>query len=195
MALLIVGLVIFLGAHSVRIVADDWRSAQIAKVGPKVWKSSYALLSLIGFVLIAYGYGLARQSPLVLYLTPAWTRPLAAFLTLVAFVLIAAAYVSQTRIKAIVGHPMVAGVTVWAIAHLLANGTLADVMLFGSLLIWATFSYVAARRRDRAAHVNYVTGPVTSDVKAVVFGAAAWAIFTFWLHEWLIGVHPLNLTV
>ncbi len=78
MALLIVGLVIFLGAHSVRIVADDWRSAQIAKVGPKVWKSSYALLSLIGFVLIAYGYGLARQSPIVLYLTPAWTRPLAA---------------------------------------------------------------------------------------------------------------------
>lgn len=194
MALLIVGLVIFLGAHSVRIVADDWRSAQIAKVGPKVWKSSYALLSLIGFVLIAYGYGLARQSSIVMYLTPAWTRPLAGFLTLVAFVLIAAAYVSQTRIKAIVGHPMVAGVTVWAIAHLLANGALADVILFGSLLIWAIFSYAAARRRDRAAHVNYVPGPVTRDVKAVVFGAAAWALFTFWLHEWLIGVRPLNLT-
>ena len=191
MALLIVGLVIFLGAHSVRIFAYDWRTAQIAKVGPKVWRGSYALLSLIGFVLIVYGYGLARQSAIVLYLTPAWTRPLAALLTLAAFILITAAYVPQTRIKAKVGHPMVLGVKVWAIAHLLANGTLADVILFGSFLTWATFNYTAARCRDRAAHVAYVTGPVSRDVKAVVIGAITWAIFTFWLHEWLIGVRPL----
>lgn len=195
MALLIVGLVIFLGVHSVRIFADDWRTAQVATVGPKVWKGSYALLSLIGFVLIVYGYGLARQAPIVLYSPPTWTRHLAALLTLAAFILITAAYVPQTRIKAKVGHPMVLGVKVWAIAHLLANGTLADVILFGSFLIWAIFNYTAARRRDRAAHVAYVTGPISRDVKAVLIGAVTWAIFTFWLHEWLIGVRPLALAV
>ena len=88
---------------------------------------------------------------------------------------------------------MVLGVKVWAIAHLLANGTLADVILFGSFLIWAIFNYAAARRRDRATHAAYVTGPVSRDVKAVVIGAIAWAIFTFWLHQWLIGVRPLSL--
>ena len=191
MALLVVGLVVFLGVHSVRIFADDWRTGQITKVGAKVWKGSYALLSLIGFLLIVYGYALARQAPIVVYSTPAWTRYLAAVLTLAAFVLIAAAYVPQTRIKAKVGHPMVLGVKVWAIAHLPANGTLADIILFGSFLTWAIFNYTAARRRDRSAHVAYVTGPISRDVKAVVIGAITWAIFAFWLHEWLIGVRPL----
>lgn len=193
MAVLIVGLVIFLGVHSVRIFANDWRTAQIAKVGPKAWKGSYTLLSLIGLVLIVYGYGLARQAPIVLYSTPVWTRHLAALLTLAAFILITAAYVPQTRIKAKVGHPMVLGVKVWAVAHLLANGTLADVILFGSFLIWAIFNYAAARRRDRAAGVTYSIGPVSRDVKAIVIGAVAWAIFAFWLHRWLIGVQPLGL--
>ena len=95
MALLIVGLIIFLGVHSVRIVADDWRTAQIAKRGPKAWKGIYAVLSLIGFVLIVYGYGLARQTPAVLYATPAWLRHLGAVLTIPAFILIAAAYVPK----------------------------------------------------------------------------------------------------
>ena len=89
---------------------------------------------------------------------------------------------------------MVAGVKVWAFAHLLANGTLPDVILFGSFLIWAIFNYTAALRRDRAANVGYVIGPVSRDVTAVVIGAVAWAIFTFWLHEWLIGTRPLGLT-
>ena len=195
MTLLIAGLILFLSVHSVRIVADDWRTVQIAKVGPKVWKGGYALLSLIGFVLIVYGFGLARESPVVLYSTPAWTRQSAALLTLAAFILITAAYVPETRIKARVGHPMVAGVKVWAVAHLLANGTLADVILFGSFLIWAIFNYTAALRRDRAANVGYVIGPVSRDVKAVVIGAVAWAIFAFWLHQWLIGVRPLGLTI
>lgn len=195
MAVLIIGLAIFLGVHSVRIFADDWRTAQIVKVGPKVWKGGYALLSLIGLVLIVYGYGLARQSPVVLYATPAWTRHSAALLTLAAFILVTAAYVPETRIKARVGQPMVAGVKVWAFAHLLANGTLADVILFGSFLIWAIFSYIAAMRRDRAANVGYVIGPVSRDVTAVAIGAVAWAIFTFWLHEWLIGTRPLTLAI
>ncbi len=192
MAVLIVGLIIFLSVHSVRIFADDWRTAQISKVGPKVWKGGYTLLSLIGLVLIVYGYGLARQSPVVLYTTPAWTRHSAALLTLGAFVMIAAAYVPETHIKARIRHPMVAGVKVWAVAHLLANGTLADVVLFGSFLAWAILNYTAALRRDRVANVGYVVGPMSRDVTAVAIGAVAWVVFTFWLHGWLIGVRPLG---
>ena len=192
MAVLIVGLVIFLGVHSVRIVADDWRTAQISKVGPRVWKGGYTVLSLIGLVLIVYGYGLARQSPVVLYTTPAWTRHSAALLTLAAFVMIAAAYVPETRIKARIRHPMVAGVKVWAFAHLIANGTLADVVLFGSFLAWAILNYSAALRRDRAANVGYAIGPLSRDVTAVAIGVVAWVAFTFWLHRWLIGVQPLG---
>ena len=116
MTWLIAGLVIFLGVHSVRIVADDWRTAQIAKVGPKVWKGGYALLSLLGFVLIVVGYGLARQAPVVVYSPPTWLRHLAVVLTIPAFVLVSAAYVPGTRIKRAVGHPMVLGVKLWAFA-------------------------------------------------------------------------------
>jgi uncharacterized membrane protein len=188
MALLIAGLIVFLGVHSVRIFADDWRAAKIARIGPTVWKGGYALVSLIGFVLIVYGYGLARQAPEVLYTTPGWTRHLAALLTLAAFVMVAAAYVPQTRIKAMIRHPMVVGVKVWAVAHLLANGTLADVILFGSFLTWAIFNYSAALRRDHVANVVYVTGPMSRDVAAVAIGAVTWIVFTFWLHSWLIGV-------
>ncbi|MEO8185965.1 MAG: NnrU family protein [Burkholderiaceae bacterium] len=192
MALLIAGLIIFLGVHSVRIFANDWRTAQIAKIGPRVWKGGYALLSLIGFVLIVYGYGLARQTPVVLYTTPAWTRHAAALLTLVAFVMIAAAYVPETHIKARIRHPMIAGVKVWAVAHLLANGTLADVILFGSFLAWAILNYSAALRRDRAANVGYVVGRMSRDMTAVAIGAITWVVFTFWLHAWWIGVRPLG---
>ena len=191
MAVLIAGLILFLGVHSVRIFADDWRTAQIAKIGPKAWKGAYTVASLIGFALIIWGYGLARQTPIVLYTTPTWARHSAALLTLASFILITAAYVPETRIKARVGHPMVAGVKVWAFAHLLANGNLADVILFGSFLIWAIFNYSAALRRDRAANVGYVIGPMSRDVTAVAIGTVAWAVFTFWLHGWLIGVQPL----
>lgn len=192
MALLIAGLIVFLGVHSVRIFAEDWRTAQIAKIGPKVWKGGYALLSLLGFVLIVYGYGLARQAPVVLYSPPAWTRHLAALLTLPAFILVTAAYVPGTRIKRAVSHPMVLGVKVWAVAHLLANGTLADLVLFGSILVWSVFNYAAAKQRDRAAGTVYTAGPASRDVRAVVIGLAVWAVFAFWLHGVLIGVRPLG---
>ena len=192
MTLLIVGLVIFLSVHSVRIVADDWRTAQIAKRGPKAWKGIYAVLSLIGFVLIVYGYGLARQVPAVVYAPPVWLRHLGTVLTIPAFILLAAASVPGTRIKRMVGHPMVLGVKVWAVAHLLANGAVADLVLFGSILVWAGVNYAAARRRDRAAGTVYAVGPASRDVRAVVIGLAVWAVFAFWLHGILIGPRPLG---
>jgi uncharacterized membrane protein len=192
MTLLIAGLVLFLGIHSVRIFADDWRNAQFARLGEKRWKGLYSLVALIGFVLIVYGFGLARQSPVVLYTPPAWGRHVAALLVLPAFILIAAGNMRGTRMKAALGHPMVLGTKVWAFAHLLANGTLADVVLFGSFLVWAVADYASARRRDRVAGVVYPAGAWSRDALAVVVGAVAWAVFGFWLHGWLFGVRPFG---
>lgn len=192
MTTLIAGLVLFLGAHSVRIFADGWRGAQIARAGAGAWKAIYSMVSLAGFAMIVWGYGQARLAPVDLWFPPAWTRHAAALLTLPAFVLLAAAYVPGTRIKAAVGHPMVAGVKLWAFAHLLSNGRLGDVVLFGAFLAWAIADFIASRRRDRAAGTRYPAGPVSRDVLAVAIGVAAWAAFAFALHGWLIGVRPFG---
>jgi uncharacterized membrane protein len=191
MTLLIAGLLLFLGVHSVRIVAEDFRTAQIARLGENGWKGLVSLASIAGFALIVWGYGLARQQPMVLWPTPTWLRHLAAPLTLVSFVLLAAAYVPANGIKARLRHPMVLGVKAWAFAHLIANNTLADLLLFGSFLAWAVLSYRAAKARDRAAGTSVGPGIASRTVAAVVVGAAAWAAFTFWAHAALIGVRPL----
>jgi uncharacterized membrane protein len=192
MTWLILGLLIFLGSHSVRIFAEPWRGARISAMGLNAWKGVYSIVSIAGFVLIVWGYGVARGAPVIVYSPPVWTKHVAALLTIPAFILLAAAYVPGTRIKRAVGHPMVAGVKAWAFAHLLANGTLADVVLFGAFLVWAIADYIAARRRDRAAGTVYVVGPITRDVAAVVVGLLAWAAFAFWLHAALIGVRPFG---
>lgn len=192
MTLLILGLVLFLGAHSVRIVADDWRTAQIARIGEAKWKGLYALLSLAGLVLIVWGFGQARLDPVVVWSPPAWTRHAASLLVLPAFVLIVAGNLRGTRMKAAVGHPMVLGTKIWALAHLLANGTLADIVLFGSFLVWAIVDYASSRRRDRVAGTVYPLGSWSRDALAVVIGIVAWVVFGFWLHGPLIGVRPFG---
>lgn len=192
MTVLVVGLLLFLGAHSVRIFAEGWRTRQIAGVGELKWKVLVAIVSAIGFVLIVWGYGLARTDPVYLWSPPVWTRHIAALLTIPAFILLGAAYVPGTRIKAAVGHPMVAGVKIWAFSHLIANGTLADIVLFGAFLAWAVADFAAARRRDRAARRTYPAGPVSRDLGAVVLGLVGWAAFAFYLHAWLIGVRPFG---
>jgi uncharacterized membrane protein len=192
MTLLLLGLALFLGVHSARIVAEGWRTATIARVGEKPWKGIYSLLSIAGFVLLVIGYGAARQSPVVLFAPPVWTRHLAALLTIPAFVLLVAAYVPGNAIRRAVGHPMMAGVKVWALAHLLANGTLADLLLFGTFLAWAVLGFIAARRRDRAAGTSYPTGPGSRTAITVVVGLVAWAVFAFALHRPLIGVAPFG---
>ncbi|HRP98276.1 MAG TPA: NnrU family protein [Rhodocyclaceae bacterium] len=190
MTILILGLLIFLGTHSVRIVADDWRTRQIARIGLMPWKGAYALASLAGLVLIAWGYAQARLDPVVLWIPPLWGRHLASLLTLPAFILIAAAYVPGTRMRAAIGHPMLAGVKLWALAHLLSNGSLADVVLFGSFLVWAVVDFAAARRRDRAAGMQPQPGSLRGDAIAVVAGGVAWFVFARHLHAPLIGVQP-----
>jgi uncharacterized membrane protein len=192
MTILILGLVIFLGVHSVRIVADDWRTSQIARLGENRWKGAYSLLSAIGLGLIVWGYGLSRAEPVVLWVPPLWTRHLAAVLTLPAFVLLVAAYVPGSRIKAAIGHPMMLGVTVWATAHLLSNGRLGDALLFGAFLVWSVLGFHAARRRDRAACTVYRAGNLAGDAKVVVISLLAWGLFAGMLHAWLIGVKPFS---
>lgn len=192
MIYLIFGLVIFLGVHSTRMVAGDWRTRTRARVGAGAFNGVYSLASLLGLALIIWGYGVARQQPVLLWSPPAAMRHVAALLTLVSFVLLAAAYVPGNAIKARVHHPMVLGVKVWALAHLLANGTVAHVVLFGSFLAWAVWNYIASRKRDRAEGTVYPPGRAGATAVTVAAGVVAWAVFALLLHGWLIGVKPFG---
>lgn len=192
MTLLVLGLVIFLGVHSTRVFADGWRSAQVARLGEKGWKGLYTLASVVGLVMLVWGYGVARQTPVPLWTPVVGLRHLASLLTLLAFVLIAAVYVPRNSLKARIGHPMVVGVKVWALSHLLANHTLADLLLFGGFLVWAVLCFRAARRRDRAAGTTYPAGTLQGNLLTVVTGVAGWAVFAFWLHGPLMGVKPFG---
>jgi len=191
MTVLILGLLIFLGIHSLRIFANDWRNRQQARLGDLPWKGLYSLVSIIGFVLIVWGFGLARQHPVLLYVPPLALRHLNALFTLVAFVLLAAAYVPRNHLKARLGHPMLVGVKVWAFGHLLATGMLHDVVLFGAFLLWAVALFIVSRRRDRMASTAYPVGSTKGTVLTVVIGVGSWIVFALWLHLWLIGVNPM----
>jgi uncharacterized membrane protein len=192
MSALILGLLMFLGMHSARIVAEGWRTQVIAQRGPGAWKGLYTVVSLVGFGLIIWGYGQARLTPVVLWASPVWTRHLAALLVLVALVLLTAAQVPGNGIKARVHHPMVLGVKVWALAHLLANNTLADLLLFGSFLVWAVLDFRSSRQRDRAAGTVYPPGSAGRTALVVAVGVGVWALFAFWLHAVLFGVRPFG---
>lgn len=192
MTLLLLGLIVFLGVHSVRIFADGFRTRMIAKIGLNPWKGVYTVLSLVGLVLIVNGYAASRAEGGFLWNPPRWTFHVTALLTLFSFILAAASYVPGTRIRARLGHPMVMGVKVWAFAHLLSNGRVGDVVLFGAFLAWAVADYISARRRDRAAGTVYPVLGISRDFIAVVGGLVAYFMFAFWLHFWLIGVKPFG---
>lgn len=193
MAALVLGLVLFLGLHSTRIFAEGWRTQTMESFGEKEYKLLYSVLSIAGFALLVWGYGLARHDPVILWnQPPAWTRHLASLLTLAAFVLLVAAYVPGNAIKAKLRHPMILGVKVWALAHLVSNNTLADLVLFGSFLVWAVLDYRAARRRERTLATVITQGPMSRTILTVVVGVVAWAVFAMWAHRVLIGVSPLG---
>ena len=192
MEILVLGLVLFLGVHSVRIVADGWRTQTLARMGEMPWKGLYSLVSAVGLALIVWGYGLARQQPVVLWVPPIGMRHAASLLTLIAFILLAATYVPRNAIKARLHHPMVLGVKVWALAHLLANHTLADVLLFGGFLLWAVLDFRSARQRDAAAGTSYAPGSLPRTLATVVAGTLAWAVFAFWAHAAWFGVRPFG---
>ena len=192
MLVLVVGLVIFLGVHSVSIVAGDWRAATIARVGERPWKGVYSLASAVGLALIVVGYGLARRDPVVLYVPPAGLRHLALVLMLPVFPLLFAAYLPG-RIRAIAKHPFLLAVKLWALAHLLANGMLADVLLFGGFLAWAVADRISVKRRPAAQTHEVPAAPATSanDAIALIGGLAVYVVFLVWAHRWIIGVSPL----
>lgn len=190
MPILISGLVVFLGAHSVRVFAEGWRQQVIVRLGLNAWKGLYSVVSIIGFGLIVWGFGLARQHPAVLYASPMSLKHLNALFTLIAFVLIVAAYVPRNHLKAAVGHPMLAGVALWALGHLLAIGGLRDVVLFGTFLVWAIADFAVSRGRDHRAGVTHPPGTLVADTLVIAIGVLAWAAFAFWLHARLIGISP-----
>ena len=191
MLVLIIGLAIFLASHSVRVFAPDWRASMIARLGEGPWKGLYSLVSLVGLILIVWGFALARQHPVVIWEPPLWTRHVAILLNLIAFILLAAYMVPPGRIKARLRHPMLLAVKTWAVAHLLANGTLADIVLFGAILVWAVADFAASRRDDRARGTVYIAGPVRNDFIAAAVGIVLWAAILWRLHEWVIGVSPI----
>src|SRR5688500_11925535 len=180
MLYLVLGLVLFLGMHSVEIFSSTLRANTIARMGERPWKALYAIVSIVGFVLIIWGYGQARQDPILLYAPPVWMRHLSALIMLPVFPLLLAAYLPG-RIKTALKHPMLAAVKFWALAHLLANGMLADVLLFGSFLAWAVADRISFKRRV-VRPIHTASPSKMNDVIAVVAGLAIYAVFVLWLH-------------
>ncbi len=188
MLVLLIGLAGFLGLHCVRIVAPAWREARIARMGEGAWKGLYSVASLVFFVLMVWGYGLARQHPVLVWVTPMGLRHLGMALVAVAFVLLAAAYVPDNAIKARLRHPMILGVKLWAFAHLLMSGWLHSMVVFGAFLVWAIADFASARRRAVQPAVGKSSAAMT--VLTVVGGLVFCAVFALWLHRWLIGIAP-----
>jgi len=189
MLLLIVGLIIFLGVHSIAIIAPGLRERLRSRMGDGPWKGLYSLVSLLGFALIIYGFGLARHSPMVLYTPPQWMRDVTALFMLPVFPLLFAAYLPG-RIKTTAKQPMLAAVKFWAFAHLLANGMLADALLFGGFLAWAVMDRISLKRRPQNLRAA-PPGPF-NDAIAIIVGLALYAIFIGWAHLRLFGVSPFG---
>ena len=190
MMLLVAGIVLFFGVHSVSIVANPWRDAMAARLGDGLWKALYSVIAVAGLALLIHGYGVARQQPIVLYEPPAALRHVALVLMLPVFPLLLATYLSG-RLKRAVKHPMLVATKLWAVAHLLANGGLADVVLFGAVLAWAVADRISLKRRPARA-VPALPGSGANDAIAIAGGLALYAAFLFGLHQWLFGVSPLR---
>jgi uncharacterized membrane protein len=192
MLMLIAGLIVFLGLHSIAIVAPHWRNRMVLFVGEGTWKGTLGLLNLLGFILIVVGFIHSRQAPVLLYVPPAWLRHVTFLLMLPVFPLLLAAYLPG-KIRARSKHPMLVAVKLWATAHLLANGMLADVLLFGSFLVWAIIDRISLKRR--APVPSRITPPSGYyDLLAVVLGLALYALLLFKLHAVLFGVSPLAMS-
>jgi uncharacterized membrane protein len=190
MSLLIAGLFVFFAVHSVAIVADGWRRRMMVKLGEWPWKVLYSVIAAIGLVLIIRGYALARETPVALYVPPEWMRYVALILMVPVFPLLLSTYLPG-RIQAATRHPMLAATKLWAFAHLLVNGTHADVLLFGAFLAWAVADRISLKHRAEP-WVPQLPRGAANDVIATVGGLGIYAAFTLWLHTLLIGVSPLG---
>lgn len=193
MALLILGLIIFIGAHSFTMARGP-RAQAVARLGEGPYKGLYSLVSLLGLVLIIWGFGAYRAGGYIqVWNPPAGMRHLALLLVWPAFIFFVAAYLPG-RIRRALKHPMLAGLKIWALAHLLANGDLGSMLLFGALLAWAVAARISTKRRDEVLdHGGPAAAPAgwRNDILAVAIGTALYLIFLLWLHPLLIGVPAL----
>ena len=190
---LLFGLVLFLGIHSLQSLAPQVRQDGIARWGALGYKAVYAAIALLGLYLLVHGYSQARLDPVVLWTPPRGMQHATILLMWLAMVLLVASYVPGNQIKAKLRHPMTLSVKVWALGHLLSNGHLADVLLFGGFLVWSVLVFRAARKRDRQNLHSAPEGKLLSTLLAVVVGTGVWAAFLMGgLHVWLVGVMPFT---
>lgn len=190
---LLIGLTLFLGIHALQSLAPRWRQNWIQRRGALVYKGVYATVSLLGLYLLVQGYALARLEPMVLWTPPRGMQHATILLMWVAMVLLVATYVPGNQIKAKLRHPMTLAVKVWALGHLLSNGNLADMVLFGGFLVWSVLVFRAARQRDRMSLHSAPEGKLLGTLLAVVLGTGIWAAFLMGgLHLWLVGVMPFT---
>jgi uncharacterized membrane protein len=190
MIYLVLGLVLFLGVHSISIIAPAWRDQTAARLG-NAWRGLYSLISIAGLIVIIWGYGIARQNPVMLYAPPAWTHYITAVLMLPVFTLFFAAYLPG-RLKSAFKHPMLISIMLWAVAHLIATGMLANVVLFGGFLAWAVADRISFRWRAQRP-VPMAPATKLNDVIAIVAGLGVYVVFEHWLHVRWIGVQPLAM--
>lgn len=191
MSLLVLGIVLFLGIHLIRVVAPGFRTSLIAGLGEAGWKIAYSIVSIVALVVLIYGFGQARD------MTPIWSPPfwmshITILLMLFALICLAASLLPAGHIAVRTKHPMVLSVKIWALAHLLSNGDGAAMLLFAAFLAWGVILRISLKRRERAGEITlrpFVSA--TYDLYAIVIGAVAWALIIWKLHAWIIGVSPL----
>ncbi len=186
MIVLILGLVLFFGVHSVSILADDWRNRAVERLGMYAWRGLYSVASLVGLLVLIYGYGLARAELVIWYVPPLWLQYVAVVALLPVFPLLLAS-VFPGRIQSAAKHPMLVAVKIWATAHLLANGARADVLLFGAFLAWAVADRISLKRRTLRNLPAAALRPY-NDAIVIVAGLGIYALFVLWLHASLFGV-------
>jgi uncharacterized membrane protein len=187
MTLLIVGIVVFLGLHLLPTL-PGWREKIVGRLGENGYKALFSLLSVAGFVLLVYGF--AKAPVIQVWSPPGWTRWVAIVLMLPAFIFLVAAYVPG-QIKARLKHPFLVSIKTWALAHLIANGDLASIILFGSFLAYAVYDRITLKRRQARGLVTVqASGGPRNDLIAVVLGAVLYVVFLVWLHPVLIGTTP-----
>ncbi|NRP86342.1 hypothetical protein GFPCMMHI_02246 [Ensifer adhaerens] len=191
MALLILGIVLFLGVHLIRVVAPGLRTSMIASIGEAGWKIAYSVASILTLILLIYGFGQARD------MTPIWSPPfwmshITILLMLFAMICLVASLLPAGHIAVRTKHPMVLSVKIWALAHLLSNGDGAAILLFAAFLAWGVILRISLKRRQRAGEI--MLRPFVSakyDLYAIIIGVVVWALIIWKLHAWIIGVSPL----
>ncbi len=187
LTLMIAGLALFFTAHTFTTLRPQ-RAALIARVGEAPYKAAYALVSLLGLVLIAWGFsGYRAMGMIAIWDPPPWLRHVNNLLLWPALVCIAAAYIPGD-IKRVLKHPMLVGIKLWALGHLLANGDLGSIVLFGSFLAWAVYDRITLKYRSDPGAPDFGSGGRDCDILAVVVGTLAYLAIGFWFHPAVIGV-------